>query len=229
MIADRNIRQRDLVPPATLQRYHVIVIGVGAIGRQVALQLAAMGTPVLTLIDDDVVAPENLAVQGYRESDLGRTKVAATAEACHALNGEIAVDLLPDRFTRSTVLPTQRDRLAIFACVDSMLGRRNIWQATHAKAAFVADGRMAGETLRVVASCDPPLDTDYPTTLFDDTRAHPAPCTGRSTLYAASIAAGLMLARFAMHLRDQPLPADTLLNLAANELVELTPERTSIG
>jgi sulfur carrier protein ThiS adenylyltransferase len=41
------------------------VIGVGAIGRQVALQLAALGVPDLSLYDPDTVAVENLAPQGY--------------------------------------------------------------------------------------------------------------------------------------------------------------------
>ena len=39
----RFIRQRDIVPPEALGQCKPTVIGVGAIGRQVALQLAAMG------------------------------------------------------------------------------------------------------------------------------------------------------------------------------------------
>ena len=42
---DRDIRQRGLVPPERLAACHAVVIGVGAIGRQVALQLAAVGMP----------------------------------------------------------------------------------------------------------------------------------------------------------------------------------------
>ena len=40
---DRDLRQRDIVPPDKLAACHALVIGVGAVGRQVALQLAAMG------------------------------------------------------------------------------------------------------------------------------------------------------------------------------------------
>ncbi|HBN76613.1 MAG TPA: thiamine biosynthesis protein ThiF, partial [Planctomycetaceae bacterium] len=47
------------------------VIGVGAIGRQVALQLAAIGMPQLQLIDFDAVEASNITTQGYLESDLG--------------------------------------------------------------------------------------------------------------------------------------------------------------
>ena len=42
---DRFTRQRDLVPSDRLADVATTVIGVGAIGRQVALQLAAIGAP----------------------------------------------------------------------------------------------------------------------------------------------------------------------------------------
>ena len=221
-LENRDIRQRDLVPPPLLAQYHSVVISVGAIGRQVAVQLAAMGAPVLTLIDDDVVAVENLAVPGYAPAELGLAKVEAAAQACRHQNPDTLVEPLMRRFARSFRISPQRERLAVFACVDSIQGRRTVWDALHAQAAFFADGRMAGEVLRVLASTDPPVDSYYPSTLFEAAQAHPAPCTGRSTLYAASIAAGLMLARFAMHLRGHhAVPRDTLLNLAADELTSL--------
>ena len=38
-IPDRDLRQRDIVPPEALAQCKATVVGVGAIGRQVALQL----------------------------------------------------------------------------------------------------------------------------------------------------------------------------------------------
>ena len=237
-VQDRAIRQRDLVPPLALATYHAVVIGVGAVGRQVALQLAAMGVPQLTLIDHDVVGVENLAVQGYRHDDLGTLKVDATAVLARELHPACVVHAIPDRFRRSSPesIPslglsrasgdhqaqgggTRPLKLAVFACVDSMSGRRIVWETLRSRAAFHSDGRMAGEVVRVLASADPANDERYPLTLFDDGSAHPAPCTGRSTLYAASLAAALMVSRFAMHLRGIVPPRDALLNLLAGELV----------
>jgi hypothetical protein len=40
-ISQRDVRQRDIVPPARLATVRATVIGVGSVGRQVALQLAA--------------------------------------------------------------------------------------------------------------------------------------------------------------------------------------------
>ena len=50
---ERYSRQHDIVPPDRLAECKATVIGVGAIGRQVALQLAAMGIPWLQLVDFD--------------------------------------------------------------------------------------------------------------------------------------------------------------------------------
>src|SRR5476649_1825418 len=100
---DRDIRQRELVPPARLAQCHAVVIGVGAVGRQVALQLAAVGVPKMTLIDHDTVAVENLAPQGFWESDLGRSKVKAVAEIAQRQFPAIEITNLPERFRASAV------------------------------------------------------------------------------------------------------------------------------
>jgi molybdopterin/thiamine biosynthesis adenylyltransferase len=81
-VEERYSRQRDIVPPERIAACQATVIGVGAVGRQVALQLTAMGIPYLQLVDFDVVETSNLASQGYLEEDLGKLKVEATAALC---------------------------------------------------------------------------------------------------------------------------------------------------
>lgn len=71
---DRFSRQRDLVPAERLQTLTATVVGVGAIGRQVALQLAALGIQKLRLIDFDTVELTNITTQGQpRNSRAKRT------------------------------------------------------------------------------------------------------------------------------------------------------------
>ncbi|WP_417851779.1 ThiF family adenylyltransferase [Thalassoglobus sp.] len=77
---DRFTRQQELVPMEKLKNLKVTVIGVGAIGRQVAIQLASIGARSIQLIDFDTVEPTNITTQGYFEANLGRSKVEATAE-----------------------------------------------------------------------------------------------------------------------------------------------------
>ena len=75
MMDERYSRQKDIVPAERIAECKTTVIGVGATGRQVALQLTAIGIPWLQLIDHDIVEFSNIASQGYWEEDLGMSKV----------------------------------------------------------------------------------------------------------------------------------------------------------
>ena len=76
---------------------------------------------------------------------------------------------------------------------------------------------MLGEVLRVLSVGDPASREYYPKTLFAQAEAQAGRCTSRSTIYAAGIAAGLMLHQFTRWLRQMPLDRDLSLNLLASE------------
>jgi hypothetical protein len=222
-LADRDIRQRQIVPSEKLSACHAVVIGVGAVGRQVALQLSAIGVSHLTLIDHDVVGVENLAPQAYWPQDIGHLKVLATAALCRQIHPDGRVEVIAERFRRSMVkslaaFTETQTRPVIFACVDRIATRGLIWQAVKNTAAFVADGRMNAEVIRVLAVAQPAIDSYYPTTLFAPEEALIGSCTARSTVYTASIAAGLMLGQFTKWLRGLPVERDVMLNLLSAEL-----------
>ena len=215
---NRDLRQRDLVPPARLAQCHAVVIGVGAVGRQVALQLAAVGVPQMTLIDPDTVAIENLAPQGFWESDLGRTKVEAVAEIAKRQFSEIQITCVPERFRASAVRMWSTNReIAVFCAVDDIETRKLIWQAVQEVAGFFVDGRMAAEVIRVLASGRPAVDQLYPKTLFPAREAFQGSCTAKSTIYVASLGAALMVGQLARWLRGWPVVPDQMLNLVAAE------------
>jgi sulfur carrier protein ThiS adenylyltransferase len=217
-LADRDVRQRDLVPPQKLEACHALVIGVGAIGRQVALQLASTGIRQLTLVDHDKVDVVNLAPQGYTPHDLNLFKVEATARCCQKLNLEISVQTVAERFRRSSTVWRSDQQLVAFCCVDSISTRKLVWDALRHAAAFFVDARMSGEVIRVLASGRPASEDHYPTTLLEQAEAYAGACTAKSTIYTASIAAGLMLGQFTRWLRDLPVERDLLLNVLAGEL-----------
>ena len=210
---ERYSRQKDIVPMKRLTQCQATVIGVGAIGRQVALQLSAMGAPQLTLIDFDHVEESNLASQGYLEADLGKLKVEATASACMAINSSIRVETVPERFNRRMDITG-----IVFCCVDKIDTRRFIWQAIHDKISLFIDGRMSAEVLRVLTAHDQESRDHYPTTLFQAQEAFAGACTAKTTIYCANIAAGLMLSQFARYLRQLPTDSDIQLNLLASEI-----------
>ena len=57
----------------------------------------------------------------------------------------------------------------------------------------------------------------YRDTLFPASDAQRGSCTARSTIYAASIAAGLMVHQFTRWLRGLPMDRDMSVNLLAGE------------
>ena len=211
---NRFARQQDLVPSDRLHRVKASVVGVGAVGRQVALQLAALGVPKLQIIDFDTVEAANVTTQGYQAHDMGRMKVDATADAVRRIDHAIEVEVVRDRYRPRLAVGT-----AVFCCVDSITARAAIWRSAGPRCRFWADGRMLGEVIRVLVVAAETGRDYYPTTLFRQMEAQPGRCTARSTIYTANIAAGLMLHQFARWLRGQPVDQDTSLNLLASELV----------
>ena len=209
---DRFARQRELAPPERLADIKATVIGVGAIGRQVACQLAALGVRRLQLVDFDCVELTNITSQGYLMGDIGQPKVMATQAAVLGIDATITVETIADRFR-----PQHSLGEAVFCCVDSITARGAIWRSVGSTCSFWADGRMLGEVLRILAVANCTSRRHYPTTLFAQAEAQQGRCTARSTLYAASIAAGLMVHQFTRWLRSLPVDADTSFNLLAGE------------
>lgn len=209
----RYSRQRDIVPAERIADCKATVIGVGAIGRQVALQLAATGISWLQLIDHDTVEISNLASQGYLESDMGKLKVNATMELCRMINAATQVHAVPERFRRSMEIGN-----VVFCAVDRIDVRRLIWESIKDKVSFFVDGRMSAEVLRILSAYDDESREHFPTTLFRPDEAFIGPCTAKTTIYCANIAAGLMVAQFTRYLRQLPVDTDIQFNLLASEI-----------
>ncbi len=210
---NRFVRQQELVPRERLASLQATVIGVGAIGRQVALQLAAVGVPRIQLIDFDTVDLTNITTQGYFAGEVGMPKVNAVTDTIMGLDDSIRVETLQDRYRAKYEIGK-----AVFCCVDSISARAAIWRSAGRRCRFWVDGRMLGEVIRVLAVSEEIGRDHYPTTLFRQSEAQPGRCTARSTIYAANIAAGLMLHQFTRWLRNLPIDVDTTLNLLSAEL-----------
>ena len=213
IIADRDIRQRELIPPEKLLDTKVTVVGVGAIGRQVTLQLAAIGVPKIQIIDFDLVEAENLAAQGFYESDMGRSKVGAVKDICMAINPSIEVTTASGKF-RSM----QFTGGVFMCCVDGIDTRKSIFNSVKGRADLFVDGRMSAEYMRILTAYNNESQEYYLTTLFPSEEAHNDSCTAKTTIYCANIAAGMMVAQFAKWLRGHNIDKDIDVNLLTNEM-----------
>jgi hypothetical protein len=215
---DRFERQHDLVPKDRLGCLTATVIGVGAIGRQVALQLAAIGARRLELVDFDRVEMSNVTTQGYLLADIGQPKVDATRRAIELIDPTIVVRTVDDRFRAKQPVGE-----AVFCCVDSISARAAIWRTVQHRCQFWADGRMLGEVIRVLVAVDSAGGAHYTSTLFQQSEAQLGQCTSGSTIYAAAVAAGLLVHQFSRWLRALPVDADASLSLLAGEFVQDGP------
>lgn len=208
----RYERQEELVPLSRLDGVLVEIIGTGAVGRQVALQLAAMGVPKIRLTDFDKVEEVNLAPQGFREADIGMFKVSAVAKAMKENNSTIEIVEENGRFKKSQVTPGA----VVFCCVDDMDIRKFIFDNYRVSKLFV-DGRMSAETLKVFTAYNRDSVAHYEKNLFPQAEAFTGRCTARSTIYSASLIAALMVSMLAKFLRDHDPEKEIEMNILTAE------------
>lgn len=82
-----------------LARARVLVVGAGGLGSPVLAYLAAAGVGRIGIVDDDAVDVTNLQRQIlYETGDIGKPKAATAAQRLHALNPQIALDVIAARF-----------------------------------------------------------------------------------------------------------------------------------
>ena len=78
-------RQSRLIPAEPLCTVMAVVVGLGAVGRQVACLLSSAGVPCLRLIDFDTVGAENVPTQLFRLEEVGVPKTEAVQRDCGAI------------------------------------------------------------------------------------------------------------------------------------------------
>lgn len=217
MNPERFSRQTDIVPDLLHSR-SITIVGVGAVGRQLALQLAALGGMTVTLYDFDEVEESNIATQLYREEHMGLKKVDATGKDMIKINSEMTVVMDETRWDPSIEIEGD-----LFMCPDSIETRTALFNSARESELvdFFADCRIAGEVIRVMA-CNMTDDGDveyYEKTLFSEDERFEARCTSKGTIYTAACGASMMLAQYTRYLRGFPLDKDVLLNLTAMDIV----------
>lgn len=83
---------------------HVVVLGLGGLGSNVAVMLARLGVGHLTIVDYDRVEPSNLNRQCYYIDDIGRLKSDALKEQIKKINPYITVTAISARVTQSNII-----------------------------------------------------------------------------------------------------------------------------
>ena len=181
------------------------VIGAGAVGSKIALELAKLGiTTPIHVWDGDVVEAHNLPNQAFYLEDIGKPKVEAIAE--HVL---LATGTVLHTHKQFLTEPTRLGRV-VFLAVDTMEHRKKIFEASlknKFSTEFVIETRMGIEELRIYGF-NPNVRDDiinWENTLVDDVKTVESACGAKTTVGAtASITAAMAVTRFISWANSQP-------------------------
>ncbi|TCO52880.1 HesA/MoeB/ThiF family protein [Actinocrispum wychmicini] len=101
-----------------------VIIGVGAVGSEVARLLAQAGVGRLLVCDPDSVAESNLSRgTGYGPDDVGRPKATVVADALQAREPKLAVTARVADFRHGVGLAELRSADLVLSCLDSVTDR----------------------------------------------------------------------------------------------------------
>ena len=92
---DLYSRSKGLIEVDVLANKHVVIVGLGSFGSQIAIELAKAGIGKFSLFDFDRVELHNLGRHSCTIKDLGRLKVDAIEEAILGKNPVAEIDKYP--------------------------------------------------------------------------------------------------------------------------------------
>jgi adenylyltransferase/sulfurtransferase len=126
-----------------LRQARALVVGAGALGNEVAKNLAMMGVRLVAILDRDTVEVANLSRSiFFRESDHGRPKADVLAERLREVNPDVEVLPLTGDLDEVLGLGLLRRMDMVFSCLDSRLARRTLNRMCEKIAKPWVDGAM---------------------------------------------------------------------------------------
>jgi molybdopterin/thiamine biosynthesis adenylyltransferase len=142
-VADRFARQRLIGgwDQSVLAAATVVVVGVGALGNEVAKNLALAGMGRLVLCDPDTVDTTNLSRAAlFSPDDVGSRKVDAARRSLSRLAPDIAVDVRPASLASGVGLGELADADVVVGCLDSLRARMELLGRCALVNAVLVDG-----------------------------------------------------------------------------------------
>lgn len=212
-------RQEDLINTDAVTASRVDIVGVGAIGSFLTLQLAKMGVTNIRVFDFDDVDIVNMNSQFYRFKDIGLPKVDALAN----IVAEFTQVQIKPFYKKVEIhdMPFRKGGIAV-ASVDDMAVRKQLLdQAIRSEAAFFIDPRMAAEdaALYVVDLSSENAINKYEKSLYSNTDAVQERCTAKATIYTSNLLSGLCAKYIKNIICKEQVPSINLWSIANNDLV----------
>lgn len=217
VIPEKYSRQAKCVPPAVFEK-RVLVVGCGAVGRNIVLQLTQIGIPYIKVYDFDTVEEHNISSQGFLVSDIGKPKVDCIKEYCRNINPDVEIQAVNDVWR-----PDFEFYDYIFLCPDCMTVRTNISRYYHNRKqkTVLIDTRMRGEEMRVLMTWNQKTRAHYNKQLFSNEEAADGSCTSSTTTYCAMATASMAIQNMVNHMKKGYLRRDIVVNLSNGIMAEL--------
>ena len=177
-----NTRSQDI---ADLKNVEFHIVGCGAIGSSVAMQLVRLGADNFYLYDFDKVEIPNIGVSQYNEQDVGLPKVGALINHMKRVNVMIKVEGIIDRFR---TYEGSKEGILILG-LESMKARRDIVKMLVKcpyKPKIVIDGRMGAEHYQQYIYNNITM-SQYDKNWYSDDESDPEPCTRKATSYCSNM------------------------------------------
>lgn len=198
-----HVRHLQVFDPARFGDIRVDVVGCGAVGSRIAIELAKLGVTNLHIWDADIIEDHNLANQQYSIEDIGQTKVDALKKEILRLTN-ISATVHP------YFLEDEQDLgQVVFLAVDTMSARKNIFEkCLHLRLGVknVIEVRMGVEEFRVY-SFNPSSRNEvqkWLSTIVDDKVTVESACGSRTTVGStAMITAGFAMQRFLQYYKKE--------------------------
>ena len=192
--------------PASVKN-DIHILGVGATGSFVAMELARMGCPVINIYDFDDVEQHNIPNQYYDVNDIGKDKVVALEAKLKLINPDITVNISTEKVTAEDMSKMSG---YVFLLVDSMKVRKELWEAakTNTNIINVWESRLGSDQARVYSL---PIEkgkdySKYEQDFYDDDNAEMSACgTSITVLPIVLQTSALMMVQFIDLVMDNPV------------------------
>jgi len=114
----------DWFDQESLKTASIVIIGCGAVGNEVAKNLALLGVGRISLFDFDTIEIHNLTRSVlFRESDVGQSKAEVAAQRLSELDPNVSVCAFHGDFWDTLTLDLLKSTTCVICCVDNFEAR----------------------------------------------------------------------------------------------------------
>lgn len=208
-------RHMDLFDPYTFGDTPITVIGAGATGSWLVLQLAKLGIANITVYDFDVVEEHNIPNQLFGLDDIGQPKVVALQRIIAEYTGT-QIKIHNEKFTRG------RLKGYVFVMVDSMSSRKEIFETSikaKSNVKLMIEPRMGLNEGRIynVIPTDSTHCRRWEECWYPGSEAEVSACgTSQSVITTAILTASICVRQLINHVNNVELDNEILLDLMYN-------------